>query len=59
MDCEFCKIINGELPCSMLYEDETTMAIMDIADDVDGHILVIPKKHFKNILDCDTTRCMI
>ena len=54
MDCVFCKIIKGELPSCKLYEDDTTISIMDIADDVDGHILVIPKKHFKNILDCDS-----
>lgn len=36
-----------------VFEDEYTMAFMDIAKDVDGHILVIPKKHYKNILDCD------
>ena len=54
MDCVFCKILSGELPGSKLYENDTTIAIMDIADDVDGHILVIPKKHFKNILDCDS-----
>ena len=54
MDCVFCKIFKGELPSCKLYEDDTTISIMDIADDVDGHILVIPKKHFKNILDCDS-----
>lgn len=36
-----------------VFEDEYTLAFMDIAKDVDGHILVIPKKHVKNILDCD------
>ena len=46
--------VKGELPSCKLYEDDTTISIMDIADDVDGHILVIPKKHFKNILDCDS-----
>ena len=51
MDCVFCKIINGDLPSSKLYENDTTLSIMDIANDVDGHILVIPKKHCKNILD--------
>ena len=52
-DCVFCKLADGEFPSMKIYEDETAMAFMDIADDVDGHILVIPKKHFKNILDCD------
>ena len=52
-DCIFCKIINGSLPCMKIYEDEYTLAFMDIAKDVDGHIVVIPKAHYKNILDCD------
>lgn len=51
--CVFCKIANGEIPSAKIYEDEWTMAFMDIAKDVDGHILVIPKAHRKNILDCD------
>ena len=53
MDCVFCKIVNGEIPCMKVYEDEYTLAFMDIAADVDGHMVVIPKKHVKNILDCD------
>ena len=53
-DCVFCKIVSGEIPCLKVYEDEAALAFMDIAKDVDGHILVIPKKHFRNILDCDT-----
>lgn len=53
-DCIFCKIIKGEIPSYKIYEDEHTFAFLDIAKDVDGHILVIPKKHIKNILDCDT-----
>ncbi len=53
MDCIFCKIIDGAVPCKKIYEDEYTLAFMDIAKDVDGHMLVIPKKHVTNILDCD------
>ena len=53
MDCLFCKIIKGEIPCYKIYEDDYTLAFLDIAKDVDGHTLVIPKKHFNNILDCD------
>ena len=52
-NCVFCKIVNGMLPSLKVYEDVCTLAFMDIAKDVDGHILVIPKKHCKNILDCD------
>ena len=53
MDCLFCKIIKGEIPCYKIYEDEYTLAFLDIAKDIDGHTLVIPKKHCNNILDCD------
>lgn len=52
-DCIFCKIIDGSVPCMKIYEDEHTFSFMDIAKDVDGHILVVPKVHKKNILDCD------
>lgn len=54
MDCLFCKIINGEIPSYKIFEDNNTIVIMDIAGDVDGHMLAIPKKHVKNILDCDS-----
>ena len=53
MDCVFCKIISGYIPSFKIYEDEYTLAFMDIAKDVDGHIVVIPKVHVKSILDCD------
>ena len=43
-----------------VFEDGLTFAFMDIAKDVDGHILVVPKKHFKNVLDCDEeTLCAV
>lgn len=52
--CIFCKIASGEIQGLRVYEDAETLAFMDIAKDVDGHVLVIPKKHCRNILDCDT-----
>ena len=60
-DCVFCKIISGEFSSMSVFEDEFTLAFMDAAKDVDGHILVIPKKHVENILDCDnsTLNCVI
>lgn len=53
MDCIFCKIISEQLPCMKVYEDEYTLVFMDIAGDVDGHMVAIPKRHIGNILDCD------
>ena len=51
-DCIFCKLIRSELPTMKVYEDGHTLAFMDNAKDVDGHILAVPKKHCGNILDC-------
>lgn len=52
-DCLFCKIISGEIPCYKIYEDENTLAFLDVAKDAIGHTLVIPKKHFANAIECD------
>ncbi len=51
--CVFCKIVAGEIPSMKVYEDEHSLVFMDIAGDVDGHMLAVPKRHVKNILDCD------
>ncbi|MBD5390640.1 HIT family protein [bacterium] len=53
MSCVFCKIVNKELPSYKIYEDEDTYAFLDIAKDIDGHTVVIPKKHVTDITDCD------
>ena len=52
-DCIFCKIADHSLPSMTVYEDDHTIAFMDTAKDIDGHILVIPKTHAQNILDCN------
>lgn len=52
MDCIFCKIAAGELPSKKVYEDGDALVFMDIAGDVDGHMVAIPKRHAENILDC-------
>lgn len=51
MDCLFCKIIKGEIPCYKIYEDEFVLAFLDINPDSDGHTLIIPKKHYTDIDD--------
>ena len=51
MDCIFCKIVRGELPCQKLYEDATTLAFMDINPGTPGHALVIPKAHAVDVHD--------
>lgn len=44
-DCLFCKIIQGEIPSSKVYEDELCYAFRDIAPQAPAHILVVPKAH--------------
>ena len=51
--CIFCKIINGEIPSRKIYEDDNVIAILDISQATLGHALVIPKKHYENILAID------
>lgn len=52
-ECIFCKIIKNKIPSMKIYEDQDACVILDIANDVDGHMVAIPKKHVKSILDCD------
>ena len=51
-DCIFCKMAEGEIPVTKIYEDEAILAFLDIGPVSDGHTLVIPKQHFENLHDC-------
>ena len=53
MECIFCKIIQGEIPSKVLYEDEFLKVIMDINPTVDGHALIIPKKHYTDYVELE------
>lgn len=52
-DCLFCKIVSGEIPCYKIYEDDVSLAFLDIHPCSKGHAVVIPKKHFVNVVDID------
>ncbi len=52
-DCIFCKIIDGDIPSMKVYEDDICLAYLDINPDSDGHTLIIPKKHYKDIDDIE------
>ena len=47
----FAKILRGELPCVKVYEDDLTLAIMDIMPQAEGHVLVLPKEGAAEIFD--------
>ncbi len=51
--CIFCDIIENKIPSKKVYEDDNVLAILDISQVTCGHTLVMPKKHFKNILEAD------
>lgn len=53
MNCIFCKIINKEIPGSVIYEDDDVIAFLDLTQITIGHTLVLPKKHYDNILTID------
>jgi histidine triad (HIT) family protein len=53
MDCIFCKILNGEIPSKKIYEDDKVIAILDVNPVVDGHTLIIPKKHVEDYTKLD------
>ena len=53
MDCIFCKIIKGEIPSYKVYEDEEFLGFLDISQIVDGHTLLIPKKHVRWVWDIE------
>ena len=53
MDCIFCKIAKGEIPSYKIYEDDNYLAFLDIFPLVEGHTLVIPKKHYRWVWDVD------
>ena len=50
----FCKIINGEIPSKTIFEDEIIKVIMDVNPRSNGHLLVLPKTHYKDLWDIDT-----
>lgn len=52
-DCIFCKIINGELPTTKVYEDEICFAFKDIEPLAPMHFLVIPRKHIASAAEID------
>jgi histidine triad (HIT) family protein len=52
-DCIFCKIVAGELPATVVDEDEQTIAFMDINPATRGHALVVPRKHAADLLEIE------
>lgn len=52
-NCLFCKIASGEIDSEMVYSDEQLFAIKDINPQAPTHLLIIPKKHIRTIMDIE------
>ncbi len=50
-DCVFCKIVAGQIPSLKVFEDDACIAFLDIGPLADGHLLIVPRKHFEQITD--------
>lgn len=49
----FCKIVNNEIPSYKIYEDDKVLCFLDVNPDTNGHSLIIPKKHYTDIVDIE------
>ena len=58
MNCVFCNIVEGKIPSHTIFEDEIVKVMMDINPVSNGHLLIIPKKHFTNLTDIDMDTLM-
>lgn len=53
-DCIFCKIANNKMKSNTIYEDEKVKVFLDLNPSTNGHMLIIPKKHYQDIKDIDS-----
>lgn len=58
MDCIFCKIVKGEIPCYKLYEDDVVLVFLDVNPKANGHTLIIPKQHTLDLMSIDNSILM-
>ncbi len=56
-DCLFCRIVAGEIPAQLVYEDDHAVAFRDINPQAPVHVLVIPRKHIPSIASLDGQEC--
>lgn len=52
-DCRFCSIVRGKSPATKIYEDDNTLAFLDIKPITPGHVLVVPKRHSELLTELD------
>ena len=55
-DCIFCRIVAGEIPAGIVYQDDTVIAFRDLSPQAPIHILVVPREHLASVADLDDSR---
>jgi histidine triad (HIT) family protein len=55
MDCIFCSIAAGKIPAEVVHTTDRLVVVKDVNPQAPTHLLVIPKKHYRNIVECDDT----
>lgn len=50
-DCLFCRIVAGEIPATVVYQDDETLAFADVDPQAPTHVLVVPKRHFTDVVE--------
>lgn len=58
-DCLFCKMIAGEIPADMVYENDAVVAVRDINPQAPTHVLVIPREHIATLNDLDASHAQL
>lgn len=58
-DCLFCKIVDGQIPAEVIYQDDQVVAFKDINPAAPFHALVIPKKHISTLNDAESADAMV
>ncbi|WP_159883833.1 histidine triad nucleotide-binding protein [Paenibacillus puerhi] len=53
MDCIFCKIVEGTIPSTKVYEDDRVLGFLDIRPSAPVHVLIIPKKHIPSVTEAE------
>lgn len=59
MECIFCKIVSGEIPCQKVYEDDDILAFYDLEPQAPIHVLIIPKQHIESSNDINYSNSKI
>ena len=54
-DCIFCKIVSGEIPAELVYEDDFVIAFRDVAPQAPVHVIIIPKQHIISVAELDSS----